>query len=183
VTGFDSSHLPAETGLQNLTTDIGKAVTEAVDEVNQVIAPAVEFLLGLFPGYDVVTAAVGTNVTGEELPPGQRVVVGVLGATSLDELGDTAKISIKFSTKIEKQLVKRGWARESIEELVTKPTLTRRSSDIVNRATGNPVTYFYRQDGYYVVIDDITGEVVQISDLTNPGWVDEMTNMPVAPIK
>jgi len=93
----DSRQLPQATGLQSLTTDIGKAVVEAIDKVNQVLAPAVEFLLGLFPGYDVVTAAVGTNVTGEKFSPGRRAVVGVFGLSPLDEVGDVASISVKFS--------------------------------------------------------------------------------------
>ena len=93
MTGFDSSQLPAETGLQDLTTDIGKAVVEAIDKVNQVLVPAVEFLLGLFPGYDVVTAIAGSTITGEQLSPGRRAFVGVLGLTAVGELGSVNKVA------------------------------------------------------------------------------------------
>ncbi len=72
---------------------------------------------------------------------------------------------------------------DSIRDVVRNPALTRKKDSIVNRANGNPVTYFYRKDGYYVVIDDLTGEVVQVSDRFNPNWIDKMTNAVVQPIQ
>jgi RHS repeat-associated protein len=87
-----------------------------------------------------------------------------------------------FSDKITDQLGRRGWTRQGIEELIGNPALTRKNPGILNRATGNPVTYFYRADGYYVVVDDISGEIVQISNTFDPNWIDEMTNAPVTPV-
>ncbi len=71
---------------------------------------------------------------------------------------------------------------ESIKEVVSNPAQTRSNPNIKNRSNGNPVTYYYREDGSYEVIDDVTGEVVQISDTKDPTWKDEMTDAPIEPI-
>lgn len=92
---------------------------------------------------------------------------------------DPAKLL--FSEKIAGQMPKRGWTVDSIRDLVKNPALSRSSPSIIHHANGNPVTYFYRPDGHYVVIDDITGEVVQVSDTFDAGWIDAMTNATVSP--
>jgi Colicin E5 ribonuclease domain len=69
------------------------------------------------------------------------------------------------------QVTKRGWSLDSIKEVMSNPALVRNTSDnpsVFNQANGNPVTYYYRSDGNYVVIDDITGQVVQVSDTFDP---------------
>jgi hypothetical protein len=81
------------------------------------------------------------------------------------------------------QAAKRGWPFDDILYVVSTPAQTRSNPTIINRANNNPVSYYYRADGYYVAIDDITGQVVQISDTMNPLWKDEMTNLPITPIK
>ena len=81
------------------------------------------------------------------------------------------------------QAAKRGWSFDDILDVVSNPAQTRSNSNIVNRANNNPVTYYYRADGYYVVVDDITGQVVQISNTNDVNWIDEMTNSIVQPIK
>jgi RHS repeat-associated protein len=81
------------------------------------------------------------------------------------------------------QVEKRGWTVPDILDTVNNPALTRTNLSIVNRANGNSVTYYYREDGHYVVIDDVTGKLVQMSNTNNPTWIDEMTNLPIQPIK
>ncbi len=50
------------------------------------------------------------------------------------------------------------------------------SSPIKNKAHGNPATAYFNQDGSYVVRDDVTGELVQVSDRTNPpNWIPDDT--------
>jgi hypothetical protein len=99
-----------------------------------------------------------------------------------DPLGHASKGNLWIPQKKVNQVTNRGWTLESIEDVVENPAMTRSDPTIINRATGNPVTYYYRADGYYVVIDDVTGQVVQVSDLFNPSWIDEMTNAPIAPV-
>ncbi len=53
------------------------------------------------------------------------------------------------------------WTKESIQNTVDDPYTTRISKVYWN---DNPATAYYNQDGSYVVIDDITGDTVQLSD-------------------
>jgi len=77
------------------------------------------------------------------------------------------------------QFTKRGWSFADIEDVLNNPALKRADPSIVNRTNGNPVTYFYRSDGYYIVQDDITGQIIQVSDTLDPLWVDEMTDQAI----
>jgi len=40
----------------------------------------------------------------------------------------------------------------------------------MNRATGNPATAYFNKDGSYVVVDNRTNAVVQVSDRFNQHW-------------
>jgi RHS repeat-associated protein len=69
------------------------------------------------------------------------------------------------------QLARRGWTREAINETVNNPFTTRAAT---NRATGNPATAFFRKDGSHVIRDNVTGDLVQVSDRTNPAnWIPD----------
>jgi hypothetical protein len=57
--------------------------------------------------------------------------------------------------------------KESINDVINNPSKTGTS---VNRATGNPATAFFDENGAYVVKDDVTDSLVQISDKTDPNW-------------
>lgn len=86
-----------------------------------------------------------------------------------------AKTSSVFSyitPKIIKQMLKRGWTKELIHKTVNQPFTTRLAS---NRATGNSATAFFQKDGSYIVKDDITNEVIQISNRLDPKWVPDAT--------
>ena len=74
------------------------------------------------------------------------------------------------------QAARRGWLIDDVQDVMRNPALKRTDPNIINRATGNPVTYYYRSDGYYVVVDDVTGEIVQVSNTLDQNWIDEMTN-------
>jgi hypothetical protein len=91
---------------------------------------------------------------------------------------DAAKIFWGRADKPNQAAV-RGWLINDVEDVVRNPALTRTH---VNHATGNPATYFYRTDGHYAVIDDVTGEIIQVSEIGNSNWVDMITNQPIQPI-
>lgn len=80
------------------------------------------------------------------------------------------------------QAAERGWLIDDIQNLVSNPALTRTNPSLLNRANGNVVTYYYRADGHYVVIDNITGEIVQVSNQFDSNWIDEITNLPIQPV-
>lgn len=59
----------------------------------------------------------------------------------------------------------RGWTEDLVRNTVDNPYTIRAS---VNKATGNSATVFYTQQGSYVIVDDVTKAIVQISDNINP---------------
>ena len=68
-------------------------------------------------------------------------------------------------------MTQRGWTESTVKDMVNNPYTTRVST---NKATGNPSTVYYNQEGGYVIIDDVTKAVVQVSDNINPStWIPD----------
>jgi RHS repeat-associated protein len=88
--------------------------------------------------------------------------------------------SVNIDTKIRRQMLRRGWTDQDIEEVIRSPALTK--SALVRR-TGDPATIHYRSDGYYVIRNDVNGDIVQISDRNDPNSIDDTTNSVVRPIQ
>ena len=75
---------------------------------------------------------------------------------------------LQLSPKIEKQMRKRGWTKEDIQKTVDNPHQTARAID---RTSGDePATAYFDENGNYVVVNDHTGNVVQVSDKIDPDW-------------
>lgn len=87
--------------------------------------------------------------------------------------------SIKFSydpNKIGKQMSKRGWTDELIQETLNNPARTVETKDTrwlpgAAEPLDDPATAYYAADGSYVVRNDNTGVIVQISNKNDPNWV------------
>ena len=45
--------------------------------------------------------------------------------------------------------------------------------DAVNKAKGNAATAYYNIAGDYVILDDITGELIQLSKFGDVGWIPD----------
>lgn len=68
-------------------------------------------------------------------------------------------------------MTQRGWTESTVRDTVSNPYTTRVST---NKATGNSATVYYNEAGGYVIIDDITKAVVQVSDNINPStWIPD----------
>ena len=100
-----------------------------------------------------------------------------LGNT-IENVGSNAGDSIKFgsdvksATKLSNQMAQRGWTESTVRSTVSNPYTTRVST---NLATGNAATVYYNNAGAYVIIDDVTNAVVQVSDSVNPlTWVPDV---------
>lgn len=85
-------------------------------------------------------------------------------------------MQIQFGAKILKQLSKRGWTKESVMEIIQKPAHTAQTQDKRYKHDGTrenaPATIYYSGEGHYVIRNDLTGDIVQVSDTNDPGWVD-----------
>lgn len=81
--------------------------------------------------------------------------------------------STKSTQKLMNQMNSRGWTEDLIRNTVDNPYTTRIS---INKATGNSATVFYTQQGSYVIVDDVTKAIVQISDNINPStWAPDLS--------
>lgn len=67
-------------------------------------------------------------------------------------------------------MVTRGWTKELINKTVNSSTITR---EALNKATGSSATAYFLKDGAYVVRDNITKEVIQISKIGDAGWIPD----------
>ena len=77
-----------------------------------------------------------------------------------------------LGNKTEQYVTKRGWTWDSMDDVVKKPYTTR---EAINKATGNPATTYYNKAGDYVVVDNVTGELVQVSKFGDTGWIPDAT--------
>lgn len=77
-----------------------------------------------------------------------------------------------LGNKPESYIPRRKWTWESMK-FTTENYYTTRSA--VNKANGNPATAYYNKSGDYVVVDDITGDLVQLSEYGNIGWIPDST--------
>lgn len=79
-----------------------------------------------------------------------------------------------FASKIESQLAKRGWTKGLVDSTIENPVRTVATQDtrfLPNSGRMNdPATAYYSDRGRYVVRNNRTGDIVQVSDRTDPGW-------------
>lgn len=129
---------------------------------------------------------VGLFVLGT-LPAGKlaKVANKVAKATNTNKVAKATKklaaaggkgIKIKISEKIKKQMQKRGWTQDSIEEAINNPSTTKSATDRRHLPSGSrnneSATQYYTKDGHYVVRNDKTGDIVQVSNRNDPNWRD-----------
>ena len=105
-------------------------------------------------------------------PQGEQVAqLGpiIRGAARLAKMMMKApKVVARVTPKIGKQMGARGWDQAKIDKALSGGAIGRAS----NRATGNPASvYGSRQE--YVVVDNVTGDIVQLSKRGDPGWIPD----------
>lgn len=108
-------------------------VSIAVEADESVTAEA---LLGAMLGLFLDDGIEGNS--GAENTKGEDVIVGS---------------NTKSEQKLNNQMNKRGWTEQEVRNTIDSPYTTRTST---NKATGNPATVYYTEEGAYVIVDDIT---------------------------
>ena len=96
---------------------------------------------------------------------------------SLDELLHPQRScsALVFENKIVRQMQKRGWTEDDVRRLTLGPPAgTSRDGRYTKGGTrrDDPATV-YGKPGNYVVVNDRTGEVVQVSNRNDKAWVDD----------
>lgn len=85
--------------------------------------------------------------------------------------------SIPYSTspKVVGQMTKRGWTNDMIDDTLNNPERTVQTVDYRHLEDGSiendPATAYYYQKGGYVVRNDLTGDIVQVSNRNDPNWI------------
>jgi hypothetical protein len=82
----------------------------------------------------------------------------------------TLEETFSLTPKIIKQMGSRGWDSGTINDTIQSPTAT---SPATNKATGGSATAYFNSDGSYVVRDNTTGTIIQISNRNDPNWVPD----------
>lgn len=59
-----------------------------------------------------------------------------------------------------------------INKLVNNPYVIRKA---VNKATGNKATAFFNKKGQYIVRDNVTGNIIQVSNKFDSKWIPDAT--------
>jgi len=106
--------------------------------------------------------------------PAQQAVRQTQPASSTVSSGNniTFGSSTKSSQSLANQMAKRGWTEESVRHAANNAYTTRSA---VNKATGNDATAFFNRDGSHVVIDNVTREVIQVSNKHDPNWIPDIS--------
>ena len=100
------------------------------------------------------------------------------GAKEICEAATTSQAMLgpvtKFGPKIEGQLGKRGWNKESVERLISSPARREATRDTRAMPGGgrlnDPATAFINSKGDYVIRNDVSGDIVQISNKFDVDW-------------
>jgi filamentous hemagglutinin len=98
---------------------------------------------------------------------GTKIAVGAKGGTAIS--------ATVIEPKIVQQMGVRGWTAESIDATIANPAKTVVTKDtrfdpISGTRLNDPATGYVAKDGSYVVRNDRTGQVVQVSNKMDPTW-------------
>lgn len=117
-------------------------------------------------GYGQIAGLVAGSVGGIVVRGGERLAARAVPKA----LGPGTSIG----AKTEAQLASRGWTERLVQSTIDKPTRTVSTRDTRHLPDGgrmnDPATAYYGRRGGYVVRNDRTGDVVQVSNRRNPGW-------------
>ena len=79
-----------------------------------------------------------------------------------------------IGAKIQKQMATRGWTRATLDKLISNPHGTRAVRDTRHLPGGervdDPATAYINRNGDYVIRNDRTGDVVQVSNRHDLNW-------------
>lgn len=160
-------------GMSSPITGLQASTEDRVLAGAQAILGAIGLGAGLYSSWKGVEGAQGVasknvNATG---------ALTDAEAGALVERGVGPKgISITIEPKIADQMGKRGWTESSIQSVIDKPVKTVVTKDtrfdtVSGGRLNDPATGYIAKDGSYVVRNDRTGAIVQVSNKKDPEWV------------
>ncbi|MCL4472454.1 MAG: hypothetical protein M1539_04400 [Actinobacteria bacterium] len=127
-------------------------------------SPSEAFMHGTFWATDII----GIFGAGKLITAGEGCISEAIAGDAINVTDTT------FGTKIEGQLAKRGWTKQLAQSTIENPVRTVPTRDLRYLSDGGrldePATAYYSRRGGYIVRNDRTGDIVQVSDRTNSAW-------------
>ncbi|MDR3715556.1 MAG: colicin E5-related ribonuclease [Puia sp.] len=176
VTGIPSAQ--GGTSNSNANTDNQNkgdhnVATDFAYELNKFnpLAQAYNFISTWITGHD--SYGVKQNMGQASLNLAASIPVGKVVAVGDMLMEEGANSIFSYVTpKIANQMARRGWTSELMHGVINAPFTTRVA---LNRATGNAATAYFTKEGFYVVKDNVTNEIIQISNRLDAGWIPDET--------
>jgi hypothetical protein len=164
-------------GAAGVVTVAGMAIGIAetnIEEIYTGINPMRDILLGenqeLYDGVQGTVAFLGYSIiTYSAYNPAPRNSQEQANVGTSEGKSNTVQ---SLGNKTESYVAKRGWTWDSMNEVVGNSYTTR---EALNKAYDNAATAYYNQVGDYVVLDNVTGELVQLSKFGDTGWIPDST--------
>ena len=140
---------------------------------------AAGWLIAGLASFGISKVVKGGELAGKGLKALDKVNDASKVAKAADKANDASKAAkadvvseVRFSdkfthSKYKNQIAERGWDNKKIAETINNPIKTTKG---YNKYTKSTVTNYYIDDIHYVAVDDSTGKVIQIADLTKPNW-------------
>ncbi|WP_036254108.1 colicin E5-related ribonuclease [Methylobacter sp. BBA5.1] len=162
----------------NAYTYVGNDPLNWIDPKGEAAAAAVCFIPGIGPvSCAAAGAAAGAVLCAINPELCKKAIQGCIDRMFNEASDDTDKEPI-FDDKIKDQLGERGWTEQDVKDLVNDEaagtSADKRSPKKTPDGQGrnDTATVYGTKDGY-VVVNDRTGEVVQVSDRNDPTWIPD----------
>lgn len=153
ITTYDQSPNNAQ---QSFVGDVVEAVVRLSDATPDARATAKPVSLSRY-GTAARTAAVEEGMAG-----------------SVGEASGLTGNGFHLGVKIERQMGARGWSREAIADVINNPSRTAATRDTRwirdGQRMNDPATAYLDRGGAYVVRNDVSGDIVQVSNRLDPNW-------------
>lgn len=84
-------------------------------------------------------------------------------------------VETKYESKIEKQMKQRGWNKSDVENTIKngkqESAIDSRHNPKTGTQNNTPATRYTNSDGSYIVRNNETGDVVQVSNKNKADWI------------
>lgn len=165
---------------------VGGRLQEKLKEFNTAIDQGNVFHAGELIGQLLYqTAIIAASVPGvgkatlsglASISPEVAVALEAGGGWKAGVTSGASKTAFTIEHKIAGQMGERGWTFESISSAIDSPVKTVLTKDTrfdpsIGKRLNQPATAYYAQDGSYVVRNDMTGKIVQVSNKFDKGWI------------
>ncbi|WP_417790535.1 hemagglutinin repeat-containing protein [Terasakiella pusilla] len=165
-------------------------IASALGKIGATISRKASSTTGDLPSGYTELKGVGADASSADLPEGFKRVVDPDGnikyASSEGKVYDTVQSAVASNniqklvvdSKIQQQMSDRGWTKQDIDALIHngrsgKTTDNRRPNKTDDGLGRNDTATVYGSSGNYVIVNDRTGEIVQVSGRNDPTWIDD----------